>query len=156
MPNSSLDPRQPRVRTALWIIGSVGATALVIGAIFLTTSIYQLSTAVRDTQVANVERAEQDRQRAEQTAATAEAAARAAARIEDCTTPGRQCFEDQVKRTGDAVAGINQGTLAVIVAALSCQEDGITDQRPLARCTANRAAAASTVKDQPQAQEKRR
>lgn len=157
MPNSTLDAaaRKPHVRTALWVIGCAGAAILVIGAIVLTTTLYQLAEATRETQVAGVQRAERDRARDEATAQLAEDAARSADRIEDCTTPGRRCFEDQLKRTGDAVAGINQGTLAVIVAALSCQADGVTEEKPLARCTARRAAA-STVKTQPQPQESRR
>jgi hypothetical protein len=134
----------PRVRLGLWVIASVSAVLLVMGMIVSVVAIYQLSEATRQTQKGYVARAEQDRIRDEQTADAAAAAARAVDRIEDCTTPGRECFEDQVKRTGAAVAGINQGTLSVIVAALSCQADGITEERPLARCTARRAAA-STV-----------
>jgi uncharacterized membrane-anchored protein YhcB (DUF1043 family) len=156
MPNSAraaLDPRKPVVRTALWVVGSMSAAALVVGMIVGVLAIYDLAAAVRQTQIVNVERSEADRTRDEQTAAAAASAARAVDRIEDCTTPGRQCFEDQAARTGAAVAGINEGTLAVIVAALSCQADGITDEQPLARCTANRAAA-STVDRQPQPQEK--
>ena len=57
----------------------------------------------------------------------------------DCTSPGGDCFEAGQKRTGEAVGGINQSTADVIVAALSCQADGITGRRPLARCTAQRA-----------------
>ena len=149
MTRTSIDPSSPRVRAALWVVASVGAIVLVMGMIVGVLAIYDLASAVRDTQVANTKRADIDRTRDERTAATAADAARAAERIEDCTTPGRACFEDQVERTGAAVAGINQGTLAVIAAALSCQADGITEERPLAQCTARRAAA-STVKIQPQ------
>lgn len=134
----------PRVRVGLWITASVSAAVLTIGMIVGVLAIYDLSESTRETQRAYVARAELDRTRDEQTAAAAAAAARAVDRIEDCTTPGRQCFEDQVARTGEAVAGINEGTLAVIVAALSCQADGITEERPLARCTVRRASA-STV-----------
>ena len=35
--------------------------------------------------------------------------------------------------------GINEGTYRVVVAAISCQEDGIVATRALARCTAERA-----------------
>lgn len=65
-------------------------------------------------------------------------------RLVDCTEPGGKCFEAGQKRTQDAVVGINKGTLAVIVAALSCQDDGITEQRALARCTVERAQAAQS------------
>lgn len=150
MPHRLVDPaRSPRLRAALHVIAGISTGVLIVGAVFLVITTFKLVDAVRDTQVTNTQRAEADRERDQRTAATAADAARAAARIEDCTTPGRKCFEDQVSRTSDAVAGINQGTLAVIVAALSCQADGVTDERPLARCTARRAAA-STVDGQPQ------
>lgn len=148
----SIDVRHPRTRTVLWVIASVGAVALTIGALFFTTSIYALVDAVRETQVDNTAKNELDRERDKRTAATAADAARAAARIEDCTTPGRECFEAQQRRTGDAVVGVNQGTLAVIAAALSCQADGITEESALARCTARRVAP-STVGRQPSPQE---
>lgn len=60
-------------------------------------------------------------------------------RLVDCTEPGGECFEAAQKRTGEAIVGINEGTLAVIVAAISCQGDGITEKRALARCTVRRA-----------------
>ncbi len=133
----------PRVRIALWVVGCAGAAALVVGMIVAVATIYDLAEATRATQVANTQRAAADRTRDEQTAATAADAARSADRIESCTTPGQECYEDQQRRTGDAVAGINQGTLAIIVAAISCQADGIIDEKPLARCTASRARAAT-------------
>ena len=40
------------------------------------------------------------------------------------------------------VSGINAGTLRIAVAVESCQADGITDQKELARCTIRRAKAA--------------
>jgi hypothetical protein len=58
----------------------------------------------------------------------------------DCTEPGGECYEDGRKRTAEAVVGINEGTFNVIVAALSCQADGIVEQRALARCTARRSS----------------
>jgi hypothetical protein len=149
MPHRLVDStHSPRLRAVLHVIAGIATGVLIVGAVFLVVTTFRLVDAVRDTQVTNTDRAAADRKRDEQTADLAADAARTADRIEDCTTPGRPCFEDQVKRTGDAVAGINQGTLAVIVAALSCQADGITEERALARCTARRAAA-STV-DQPQ------
>ena len=65
-------------------------------------------------------------------------------RLLDCTEVGGKCFEESNARTGAAVVGINDVTLAVIVAALSCQQDGITEQRSLAKCTARRAEAATS------------
>lgn len=137
-----IDPaRNPRLRTLLLAVAGLATGVLVVGVLGLVVTTYGLVDAVRDTQVNNTQRAEKDRIRDQQTADAAEAAARAVDRIEDCTTPGRECFDDSQRRTGEAVAGINQGTLAVIVAALSCQAEGITEQRALARCTVNRAQA---------------
>lgn len=62
------------------------------------------------------------------------------ARLIDCTTPKGKCYEAGTARTGEAVVGINEATLKVIVAALSCQEDGLTDERELALCTTRRAS----------------
>jgi hypothetical protein len=61
-------------------------------------------------------------------------------RVLDCTEPGGECFEDGRERTAEAVLGINEGTFRTIVAALSCQADGIVEQRALARCTARRSS----------------
>lgn len=61
-------------------------------------------------------------------------------RLIDCTTPGGDCYQQSQQRTGEAIVGINEGTLRVIAAALSCQADGLTDERELARCTTRRAA----------------
>jgi len=63
---------------------------------------------------------------------------RAADRIEDCTSPEGQCYKDAQARTAEAVLGIKRDTLDVVVAALSCQEDGVKEQKALARCTISR------------------
>lgn len=63
------------------------------------------------------------------------------ARIIDCTTPGGKCLQEQDERMGTFSEGINEGTLSVIVAAISCQNEGIVGQRELARCTVQRAKA---------------
>lgn len=57
----------------------------------------------------------------------------------DCTEPGGKCYKRNQVRTREAIVGVNQGTLRIIVAALSCQADGITEQDQLARCTIRRA-----------------
>lgn len=61
-----------------------------------------------------------------------------AEQIRSCTTPEGKCSQRGQKQTAKAVVGINQGTLRVVVAALSCQADGITELEPLARCTIER------------------
>jgi hypothetical protein len=68
-------------------------------------------------------------------------------RIFDCTDPSGECFKESQARTAEAVVGINEGTLRVIVAALSCQGDGITEQKPLARCTVERASEAAPPRE---------
>lgn len=60
--------------------------------------------------------------------------------ILDCTKPPGECFQRGEDRYATAVSGINAGTLRIIAAALACQADGITAQKPLADCTAERAA----------------
>lgn len=59
-------------------------------------------------------------------------------RLIDCTTPGGECYAEGQKNTGKAIMGINEGTMRVIVAALSCQADGITEEQELAVCTVER------------------
>lgn len=61
--------------------------------------------------------------------------------IQDCTTPGGECYARSEERTASAVSGINAGTLRIIAAALACEADGITERRALAKCTTTRATA---------------
>lgn len=118
MPYRLVDPsRSPRLRSALHVLGGLATGLLVIGGIFLAVTTYQLVDAVRDTQVTNVQRADIDRARDERTAATARDAARSAERIEDCTTPGRPCFDDAQKRLGRTVGSINRYALAAAACA---------------------------------------
>lgn len=144
MPYRLIDPAtSPRMRKALHAIGGVATGLLLVGVLFLLVQTYTLQSAVRETQLNNAQRNETTKIAAEQARIAAEQAARSVFRIEDCTTEGGECFEESRRRTGNVVAGINEGTLAVIVAALSCQEDGVVGQRALARCTAQRAASRS-------------
>lgn len=64
-------------------------------------------------------------------------------RLIDCTEPTGECAKESQARTAEAVVGINEGTLRVIVAALACQADGVTEQKELARCTVQRAESAA-------------
>lgn len=61
-----------------------------------------------------------------------------AEQIDSCTNPEGDCYKRGQEQTAKAIVGINKGTLLVIVAALSCSADGITDQEQLARCTIER------------------
>lgn len=65
--------------------------------------------------------------------------ARTLAAVLDCTVEGGKCFKESSDRTAEAVTGIGDNTYRVIVAALSCEADGIVDEEPLARCVAQRA-----------------
>lgn len=146
MPSSKIDTRHPAVRTWLWVVAGVGAAALIIGGIVLTTSIYELADATRSTQVANTERSNLDRQRDERTAETAADAARAAARIEDCTSPGRQCFEDAQKRLGRTVGTINRYALAAAYCADQVGEQTIDE---LQRCIIDQITAQNRQPQEP-------
>lgn len=62
--------------------------------------------------------------------------------IKSCTTPSGECAKAGDRKTAKAILGIIAGgkkvTVDVIVAALSCNADGITGQEALARCTIER------------------
>lgn len=131
------DPHKQRA--FLYTLVGLGLGLFVVGAIYLGISTHSLVGAVRDTQLDRTQITEDTAAAAERAKEAAENAARSAERIEDCTTPGRKCFDDSQKRTAEAIVGINEGTLRVIVAAISCQDDGITEQRALSICTVRRA-----------------
>lgn len=122
------DPRRRRrVRAVLGTVGGLACGVFLVGAILLATSVYQLIDAVRETQVAGVQRAAQDRLRDNQTADTADDAASAAARIEECTTPGRGCFEDAQRRLGRTVGTINRYALAAAACADQPRQQSIDE-----------------------------
>jgi hypothetical protein len=58
--------------------------------------------------------------------------------ILDCTESPGKCYTDQNKRTAAAVTGINGNTFRTIVAGISCQDDGIVEDKALAECIAKR------------------
>lgn len=125
------DPRESR-RTRIARRFTIG-TAFVLLSIALIGVLYVV-TLMRATQLDN----KASLSSAERAAVAAEATS---ARVLDCTEVGGKCYEEQQARGAEFLTGINQGTLRVIVAALSCQEDGITGQRALARCTVRRSEA---------------
>jgi len=127
---STTESKQMRLKalTAAFMVFTALSLVLAFTAVLYTV------VEVRETQVDRISVADTTRQAAED-------AARSAKRIEDCTTPGRDCYEDTQKTTARAVGSVATNTLAVIVAALSCQDDGITEQKELARCTVRRAAS---------------
>lgn len=120
MPWRLIDPAtNPRARRVAHVIAGLALGLLLVGGITAVTVGVYLIGAVRDTQVANTDRATIDRARDERTAATAQDAARAAERIEDCTTPGRECFVESQRRLGRTVGSINRYALA----AAYCADD---------------------------------
>src|SRR5687768_2982983 len=113
MPYRLIDPKyNPKLRAVLHTIAGLATGILAVGAIFLGLKVLDLTTALRETQLTNTAKVEQDRIRDARTAATAADAARAAKRIEECTTPGRDCFEDGQRRLRGTVASINDYALA--------------------------------------------
>lgn len=128
------EPRESR-RTKIARRFTIGASFLLLT--FVLVGVLYTVTLMRATQLDN-------RSTLDNTARAAVAAEAGTARIEDCTTVGHDCYDEQQAQAGQFIKGINEGTLRVIVAALSCQADGVTGQRALARCTVRRAEAADT------------
>lgn len=56
----------------------------------------------------------------EQTGRAAHAAEAGTQRIEDCTTPGRECYDQGQKRLARVVAGLTTGTQQAAAAATAC------------------------------------
>jgi response regulator of citrate/malate metabolism len=61
--------------------------------------------------------------------------------ILDCTRAPGKCYTEGTDRTAAAVTGINSATFRTIVAGISCQDDGITEEKALAECIAKRSKA---------------
>jgi hypothetical protein len=57
--------------------------------------------------------------------------------IEDCTTPGRDCFDENQKRTGEAVSSINE---VVLYAAYCADQPGATTPEEIEQCVLNQLA----------------
>ncbi len=108
MPYRLIDPAgHPRIRTILHVIGGTATGLLIVGVMFLLVQTFALSDAVRETQLNNTQRSEDTKNAAEQAERAAQEAVRSSTRIEDCTTPGRECFEDSQRRLAEAITGIN-------------------------------------------------
>lgn len=121
MPYRLVDPnRSPRLRTLLHIVGGTATGILLVGVLGLLAQTASLSAVIRDTQVANT-------QRSEDTKTAAQEAARSAQRIEDCTTPGRSCFDDAQKRLGRTVGTINRYALAAAACADQPQAQAVEE-----------------------------
>jgi hypothetical protein len=101
MPYRLFDPAtNPRTRAFLHAVGGAATAILVLGAMFFTVYSFQLIDAIRSTQVDNTKINGA-------TNRAAESAERGTKRIEDCTTPGRPCFDESQKRLAEVIVSIN-------------------------------------------------
>jgi hypothetical protein len=78
------------------MIAGVAAGLTVVLMIMLIVQVYSLTAATREQQQENTKTSE---------------------RIEECTTPGRPCFEDSARRTAEAVGSLNAWTEAAVTCA---------------------------------------
>jgi hypothetical protein len=120
-----------RVRNVLGVVVGVAAVLLAAGVVYLIVTI-------RSAQISNTDVLAE-------THANTSAIRELAQQIDSCVDQTRDdgdpvgdCAKQGQQSTKEAVVGINSGTLKVVVAALSCQADGIVDRKELARCTVRR------------------
>lgn len=153
MPWRLIDPAtNPRARRVAHAIAGLAIGLLLVGGVTAVVVGVYLIDAVRDTQVTNTEKAKSDRARDERTAATAADAARAAERIEDCTTPGRECFDDGQRRLARTVGSINDNAVA---AAYCADQPGTQTIVELTACIRDQVRKRARPLTQPQTQETR-
>jgi hypothetical protein len=101
MPYRLIDPTtHPRVRSFLHVVAGTATGLLIVGVLFLLVQTSSLAGLIRETQVAA-------QQRSLDTRSAAESAARGTERIEACTTPGRDCFQESQRRLAKAISNIN-------------------------------------------------
>lgn len=56
-------------------------------------------------------------------------------RLEDCTTPGRECYDDGARRSGELVGNITDAQQDAAVFAAACADrDGVQGQAEIERC----------------------
>lgn len=125
------DPRESR-RTKIARRFTIFAAFLLLS-IALIGVLYTVAK-VRETQLDNRTTLETTKHAAQDAEAAAEAAKVTAARVEDCTTVGGECYAAGQKRTGQAVAAITDQGLRAAAAIAACQARGVTEFRPLVRC----------------------
>lgn len=113
-----LDPaHNTQLRSLLYVVAAAAGGLLVIGTITILVMTYGLTAAVRETQLAGQQRGELTRNAAEAAEAAAQDAARSADRVEECTTPGGRCFDDNQQRLSRTVGTINRYALAAAACA---------------------------------------
>ena len=98
----------PRGRAVVVFVIGMGATALLLLLVFAIVTSATKSTEIRDQQ-------QENSPLIENTDATLE-------RIQNCTTPGRPCYERGQRQLADAVGNVNR----VVVLAAACASGPVT------------------------------
>lgn len=106
-----------------WLLGSL-AMVIVLTTLYTMVKTNTVVDLIRHDQATNI-------QRAKDTKSNTEQIKRLAAQIESCTNPTGECFKRGQRRTGEAVASIND----VILAAAACDE-GSTPLPEIRACVA--------------------
>lgn len=109
-------------RTRLgWALFSVLIGALVVGFVVMGIVTAATVSAIRESQLTNRKLAVDN--------------AKVLDRINDCTTPGRKCFDDGQKRSASVISTLNQGAAAAAAAAAACADrPGISGYREIKAC----------------------
>lgn len=116
-----------------WVAGGVFYGALAIIALLVTFAVVQtfgLVSQVRETQQGNASVLKSAQ-------AAAESAEKGTDRIEDCTTPGRKCYDDGQKQTAQYLSDLNR----VIAYAAACADQaGVQTEAEVYACVIQRLA----------------
>lgn len=122
-----VEPRRPRgpsdeeirktTRALIWKRVAIGS--LVLFALVVISGMVYTVYVIRQQQLANTPITESTNTAALQAKQAAEDAKRSADRIEDCTTPGRACYERGQKQLAGAVGSVNK--LALIATSCAVQ-----------------------------------
>lgn len=104
-------------RQAVWTVAGMAAASLLIIVVASVVISATMSARIRDTQVTNT--------------GTLKATERTLAIVEDCTTPGSECFQEGQRRTAAAIADINRVT---VYAAACADRPGVQGQSEIYAC----------------------
>lgn len=115
-----------RRREMAWAVIAALTMCLVLATVYTIMRTGAVLDAVREQQIESTERSKSIKSLTET--------------ITDCVNADGKCYQRNQERTAGAVLGIRADTMRTIVAALSCQAEGIAERHALARCTADRAA----------------
>lgn len=108
-------------RRVLWVTLTLMGIGLVVAALVAVLVAATTVTSVRADQLTNAKKADASRETLR--------------RINDCTTPGRKCFDEGQRRSASVVAALNQGSAAAAAAAAACADrPGISGYRMIKAC----------------------